>query len=107
MVLEAPDANREALVRYIVENRHVEPKADGNWRFAPWPANVIATFETSPASAAPPRRSASNSRRWAMRRAASSNIGSNWVERARADLGPRPIGPQQGHDEFVAIDAME
>lgn len=51
VVLEAPDANREALVRYIVENRRVEPKADGNWRFAPWPANVVATFETSPAAA--------------------------------------------------------
>jgi 2',3'-cyclic-nucleotide 2'-phosphodiesterase / 3'-nucleotidase len=52
VVLEAPDANREALVRYIVENRHIEPKADGNWRFAPWPVNVVATFETSPAAAA-------------------------------------------------------
>jgi 2',3'-cyclic-nucleotide 2'-phosphodiesterase/3'-nucleotidase len=50
VVLEAPDANREALVRYIVENRHIEPKADGNWRFAPWPGNVVATFETSPAA---------------------------------------------------------
>jgi 2',3'-cyclic-nucleotide 2'-phosphodiesterase/3'-nucleotidase len=48
IVIEAPDANREALVRYIVENRHIEPKADGNWRFAPWPQNVVATFETSP-----------------------------------------------------------
>ena len=52
IVLEAPDANREALVRYIVETKHVEPKADGNWRFAPWPAGVVATFLTSPAAAA-------------------------------------------------------
>jgi 2',3'-cyclic-nucleotide 2'-phosphodiesterase/3'-nucleotidase len=51
IVLEAPDANREALMRYIVEKKHVEPKADGNWRFAPWPASVVATFETSPAAA--------------------------------------------------------
>jgi 2',3'-cyclic-nucleotide 2'-phosphodiesterase/3'-nucleotidase len=51
IVLEAPDANREALVRYIVEMKHVEPKADGNWRFAPWPTSVVATFETSPAAA--------------------------------------------------------
>jgi 2',3'-cyclic-nucleotide 2'-phosphodiesterase / 3'-nucleotidase len=50
IVLEAPDANREALVRYIVENRHIEPKADGNWRFASWPKSVVATFETSPAA---------------------------------------------------------
>jgi 2',3'-cyclic-nucleotide 2'-phosphodiesterase/3'-nucleotidase len=51
VVIEAPDANREVLMRYIVETRHVEPKADGNWRFAPWPASVIATFATSPAAA--------------------------------------------------------
>ena len=56
IVLEAPDANRDALVRYIVEMKHVEPKADGNWRFKPWPSSVVATFQTSPlaASVAPP-----------------------------------------------------
>ncbi len=51
IVIEAPDANRDALMRYIVETQHVEPKADGNWRFAPWPKSVLATFETSPAAA--------------------------------------------------------
>ncbi len=49
IVLEAPDANRDALVRYIVETKHIEPKADGNWRFKPWPSSVVATFQTSPA----------------------------------------------------------
>ncbi|MGD1015018.1 MAG: bifunctional 2',3'-cyclic-nucleotide 2'-phosphodiesterase/3'-nucleotidase [Roseiarcus sp.] len=56
IVLEAPDSNRDVMVRYIVETRHVEPKSDGNWRFAPWPPEVVATFSTSPAAAraAPP-----------------------------------------------------
>jgi len=56
IVFEAPDANRDVLVRYIIETRHIEPKSDGNWRFARWPANVVATFATSPAAsgAAPP-----------------------------------------------------
>ena len=56
IVLEAPDSNRDVLVRYIVETRHVEPKPDGNWRFTPWPPEVVATFSTSPAAAraAPP-----------------------------------------------------
>ena len=56
IVLEAPDSNRDVMVRYIVETRHVEPKADGNWRFTPWPPEVVATFSTSPAAAraAPP-----------------------------------------------------
>ena len=55
-VLEAPDSNRDVMVRYIVETRHVEPKSDGNWRFTPWPPEVVATFSTSPAAAraAPP-----------------------------------------------------
>ncbi len=51
IVLEAPDANREALMGYIIEKKHIEPKADGNWRFAPWPSSVVATFLTSPAAA--------------------------------------------------------
>jgi 2',3'-cyclic-nucleotide 2'-phosphodiesterase/3'-nucleotidase len=57
IVLEAPDANRDALVRYIVETKHIEPKADGNWRFKPWPLSVLATFLTSPLAAgvAPPQ----------------------------------------------------
>ena len=56
IVLEAPDTNRDVMVRYIVETRHVEPKSDGNWRFTPWPPEVVATFSTSPAAAraAPP-----------------------------------------------------
>jgi 2',3'-cyclic-nucleotide 2'-phosphodiesterase/3'-nucleotidase len=54
VVFEAPDNNRDVLVRYIVETRHVEPKSDGNWRFLPWPAQTIVTFLTSPAAATAP-----------------------------------------------------
>ncbi|MGD1036199.1 MAG: bifunctional 2',3'-cyclic-nucleotide 2'-phosphodiesterase/3'-nucleotidase [Roseiarcus sp.] len=56
IVLEAPDTNRDVMVRYIVETRRLEPKSDGNWRFTPWPPQVVATFATSPAAAgaAPP-----------------------------------------------------
>ena len=60
IVLEAPDANREALVRYIVETKHVEPKADGNWRFVPWPASVIATLKHRPPPLPPQRRRTSS-----------------------------------------------
>ena len=52
VVFEAPDANRDALMHYIVETRKVEPRTDATWRFAPWPADVIVTFTTSPAAAA-------------------------------------------------------
>jgi len=54
IVFEAPDANREALVRYLVETRQVAPKSDVHWRFAPWPADAIVTFLSSPAAAAAP-----------------------------------------------------
>jgi 2',3'-cyclic-nucleotide 2'-phosphodiesterase/3'-nucleotidase len=54
VVFEAPDSNRDVLVRYIVETRHVEPKSDGNWRFRPWPAEAIVTFLTSPAATTAP-----------------------------------------------------
>ena len=51
VVFEAPDANSDAIARYIVETRHIEPKSAGSWRFVPWPAHVVATFLTSPAAA--------------------------------------------------------
>lgn len=51
IVFEAPDSNRDVLVRYIVETKRVEPSCRGNWRFAPWPPRAIVTFLTSPAAA--------------------------------------------------------
>ena len=54
IVFEAPDSNRDVLVKYIVENKVVEPKPDGNWRFAPWPETTVVTFLSAPAAATTP-----------------------------------------------------
>lgn len=46
-ILEAPDGNRDVLLRYIAEHRIVAPAADGNWRLAPLPGTSVL-FDTSP-----------------------------------------------------------
>ena len=50
-VIEAPDLNRDVVVRYVVEQKTVNPSADGNWAFAPVPASAVVTFATSPSAA--------------------------------------------------------
>lgn len=52
IVLDSPDENRQAVLDYIVENKTINPSADGNWSFAPIPSNPLVVFDTSPSSKA-------------------------------------------------------
>jgi 2',3'-cyclic-nucleotide 2'-phosphodiesterase / 3'-nucleotidase len=47
VVYQAPDTNRDVIVRYVHDQGTINPTADGNWTFAPMPGTTVL-FESAP-----------------------------------------------------------
>ncbi|TCU20891.1 2',3'-cyclic-nucleotide 2'-phosphodiesterase/3'-nucleotidase [Rhizobium azibense] len=47
VVFQAPDTNRDVIVRFIHEQRTINPSADSNWTFKPLPG-TSAVFQSGP-----------------------------------------------------------
>ncbi|WP_339776687.1 bifunctional 2',3'-cyclic-nucleotide 2'-phosphodiesterase/3'-nucleotidase [uncultured Thalassospira sp.] len=48
IIVDAPDENRTVLANYIMDEKTIDPKADGNWHLAPVGNASKVTFVTSP-----------------------------------------------------------
>ena len=47
-MIDAPDANRDVIIRYLGQAGTVDPKAGNNWRFKPVSGASNVVFEGSP-----------------------------------------------------------
>jgi 2',3'-cyclic-nucleotide 2'-phosphodiesterase / 3'-nucleotidase len=48
IVLDAPDATRDVIIKYFQQAPALDPKADGNWRLKPVPGATNVVFESNP-----------------------------------------------------------
>lgn len=47
VIFVAPDTNRDVIVRYIIDQKTINPSADDNWKFAPVKGASVV-FESGP-----------------------------------------------------------
>jgi 2',3'-cyclic-nucleotide 2'-phosphodiesterase/3'-nucleotidase len=52
IVVDAPDANRDVLANYIIDQEVINPAPDMNWKFSPINDTVAISFLTSPSESA-------------------------------------------------------